>query len=156
MADRHNKIAIIALIVSISTACFSVYQWHDSHHEVQVVTAIDISRKFVAEDGRLFFEAGAALLGNKQITSEQATLIYRELRQAEYHAYLINRGRIDPDYLSSQIRCGIYSFNKVAEKFKLISSYADTFPEIARFSKEINAECDPYYQQFIKWINHSN
>jgi hypothetical protein len=49
MANTSDLIATTALVVSILSAGFSVYQWDQSERESKIVAAIDVSRKYVED-----------------------------------------------------------------------------------------------------------
>ena len=137
MAEKPSSIAIIALCLSIVSLGFSGYQWWNCQSEARIAAAIEVSKKAASmsrDEVNKLSEAEIALFKGRQLDAEQATMIYWHIEETEYLAYLINRNKIDLDYLSVPVKCGIYVDYKLVPKFQTIAKFADRLTEMETFS----------------------
>jgi hypothetical protein len=104
MATLSDKIAALALVVSIVTGGFTLYQWLNTENENCIVAAIEISNKYLADKD---IQTIMHKLRYKSVTSDEEAVVYRLLFRLNYIAYLANLGRVNRDYLALQISCDI-------------------------------------------------
>jgi len=97
-----DKTAVLALIVSLTSAGFTVYQWRATDSEARTMAAIDISRKYL-DDSR-----SAEQLANFRVERGATDASHRLLSHLNYIAYLANTDRIDGRYLAPQVTCDIH------------------------------------------------
>jgi hypothetical protein len=134
MAERTGIIAIAALILSIGTAGFSVYQWWSGRNEARISAAIDFSK-------RRFEGTGPSIAITPQ-NQKEATEVILQTRWHEYLAHLINNNRLDDRYLAQVIKC---EMTVVLNASKNVQGVARTYvrnQEMEKLKDRYIADCN--------------
>jgi hypothetical protein len=108
VAERPSTVAIIALVVSILTASFSIFQWWTADKELRKTAAIEFSMKFLADEK---LEVGFEAVGDSHAVKYDGNSIgeaSRYLKTIEYMSWLINTGRYDASYVAPAVLCNIF------------------------------------------------
>lgn len=159
MAQDHKSageppyVAIIALLVSIGTACFSVYQWEGTESAAKRDAAIDFSVKLLDDEKMTDAQNEMLVLktelnnpySHEPLDLDKVYLARRYLSKMEYVAYLINSGRLDIHYVAPYVRCNIEFAWYIADKPPLIRQFDNIqTTEIQKLhNSEFAASCEP-------------
>jgi hypothetical protein len=138
-----STIAVIALFVSISTAGFSFFQWWNSEREARINAAIEISRTFNNRPPLTKEEDDTPPVPGGQLSPAQATFLMRIVDRSDYIAYLVNHRRVDFDYLSANVKCGLFAAYKEFAQQKATHKIDLTFTDLERFSARVESICSP-------------
>ena len=113
------RIAVFGACLSVATAIFSFYQWLISQRETRINTAIEFSKLNSAQKpDEKFREAFNLVTHGQKLNPDQATPLFFEAINLDYVAYLANVGRLDFDYLSTDLKCAIYSADFAIKELK--------------------------------------
>lgn len=134
-------VAISSLIISMATATFTFYQWRYGERESRIVAAIEISKIYADDKGAASVDALRALslekIGSDNWASKQRAG-ERSAQKFEYIASLINKGRLDYDYVSDELKCDIsmahLTVSDLVERGRLWRDKG--FEELRRYEKE--------------------
>ena len=135
MRERSTaaNVATAALVVSIVSAAFSIFQWLNSERESRIAVAVDISRNYLKERDQ---NASALVLkavtgGADSISQTELEAIGRYSDLLSYIALLANNNRLDKAYLADTVACDIFYANKAIGILKKYFEKQD--PEMLRF-----------------------
>jgi hypothetical protein len=104
--DRtSDRIAALALSLSILSSGFAVYQWWTSARDEHIRAAIEISNQYTEQAIEPLWVASSIELGNGG--TDDALNVVRHYARLEYASYLANRGLVDRRYLSQFLICDI-------------------------------------------------
>jgi hypothetical protein len=123
MSDR---IATLALALSLMSSGFSVYQWWTNEQTEHVHATIDVSDKYISQWKNLHWLKSANELG--QIGLEAPEHIRKQKALLEYIAYLSNKVNLDISYLSNLIICDIITTDDSSPKSE-IAKFKTRHPE---------------------------
>jgi hypothetical protein len=151
MADKPSGLAIAAFCLTVVNILFSAYQWWNGQSDARMTAAIELSKQAILspEEGSKRNKAAIALMQHRQLDADQATALHKWISEAEYMAFLINRKKLDPEYISGAVKCGIYGAYQISGEFKKVANFADTLGEMETFSRTAGSECEPHYQSFL-------
>jgi hypothetical protein len=130
--------ALLALILSILSSGFGVYQWWSTGRDEKIRAAIDLSDKYITQ--RIDQKEARSELNQFQTGfggSSFLNKIHNQTARLEYIAFLANRNLVNYDYLSQFILCDFL--------YPLEQS-----PEVAAFKKTHTIACS------IQSINDSD
>lgn len=96
-----------ALIISICTATFSVFQWWNSQQEDRIKNAIDFSKNYYKETDTATKFALMAAYSGKSVSISEGLLVAQFTDQLEYIALLTNTNKLDRNFLSQDIQCAM-------------------------------------------------
>ncbi len=120
MTDKSNGLAVAALIISIGTAAFSIYQWWNSERSSRINAAMEVSKHYL-EDKELNaarMEINMMVSVKQQTVSVESSLATRAyISWLNYVAFLSNNERLDPDYLAELLTCDIISKGQMVRQF---------------------------------------
>jgi hypothetical protein len=138
-----NISAAIALVISLCTAAFSIYQWWTGQREARIVAAIEVSNKQLEKRDESLLLTIAKWYSNRGIESVPDYMrIAAHYDELEYIAFLANKDRVDKDYLSMSVVCDIVltegAMNNIKKKVPELSKF--TSQDMSDFSK--SAKCD--------------
>jgi hypothetical protein len=103
---NENRIALLALILSILSSIAAVYQWWSSGRDEKIHAAIDMSERYIAQG------IGMDLLSRRTASGQEDTkFLKQEQTLLEYTAFLANRGLLDWRYLAQGVTCDIAGFS---------------------------------------------
>jgi hypothetical protein len=110
MAEKSSSTAKAAFVLSVLTAAFTAYQWWSSREESRITSAIEISTSYI-QDQELAKQQKllARFIAEPKIkaTNDDRRAVYHYIARLEYVAYLINTGRIDPNFIALTIKCDL-------------------------------------------------
>lgn len=142
MSDRASPTAIVALCISIASACLSLFQWWHAQSEARVVAAIEISRHHSKE-----VKGGIGVLlayQHKKTSEDQVLDIVSAAGQYDEIAFLANRGRLDERYLSENLKCGFVFANGAVEHLNSLPEQQGrplVYPELKKMA--VRMDCTP-------------
>jgi hypothetical protein len=98
--------ALVALVLSVISTGFGVYQWWSSGRDEKIRAAIELSDRYIDQrvDAELYlnkFRAGQG--GAKELLEP----VQNQFARLTYVAFLANRGYVDPNYLSQRLICDL-------------------------------------------------
>ena len=80
----------------------------------------------------------------QKLNPDQATPLYFEAINLDYVAYLANVGRLDFDYLSTDLKCAIYSADfAIKELMKQHVAFDRSFSDLDTFGRRVDVLCRP-------------
>ncbi|MGB9365952.1 MAG: hypothetical protein WCE79_08060 [Xanthobacteraceae bacterium] len=100
--------AQVAFYLSIATALFSAFQWWNNQNEVRINAAMEISKNYAKPYEASTVEAVDLAIAGSKLDAAKATALYQMALEYDYVAQLANAGRIDIDFLSQKVKCGIW------------------------------------------------
>jgi hypothetical protein len=129
--DRtSDRVAVLALVLSILSSGFAVYQWWSSAKEERIRAAIEISNKFNDDAVNPAWIASQVTMGYG-VATEQFTKVGNYFYRLEYVAYLANHDLVDKRYLSESVLCAIVSAKELQDSLLSGSDKDFMFGEIA-------------------------
>jgi hypothetical protein len=148
------QIAAMALGVSFLSSGFAIYQWWTSGRDEKIRAAIEVSNKYTEEviDPKQFGcyyknvleRADAGQMSFLEVEKLEApSRIRKHFERLEYISYLANRGKLDTNYLSQFVICGILNASDDLTHLKTLHrGHDDTgkkvFPELPNKLVETN------------------
>jgi hypothetical protein len=156
---KTKPIAIIALLLSIATATFSVYQWWSGRRDAYINNTIELSKSYIEKyhdnDSKaiatVFKMRDEALKHEGEFMYEYAIdknakeQFWQTWSRLSYVAFLANRGRLDADYMPMELKCSIIVFsNGVQAAIKAGACLGEEL-EFNEFSTRMPKDlCSPY------------
>lgn len=139
MPEKPSTVAVIALCLSIGSACFSIFQWWSNERQKKIDIAIDISKKYIQdrelEKGHLQVESSYLAKKTSDIPSgEEAYPAGVYLKYLEYVAFLANSDKLDEAYLSRALKCDIKITFRTLRFVQAAFGIDFNLPEIERFA----------------------
>jgi hypothetical protein len=146
------QIAAMALVVSLLSSGFAIYQWWTSGRDEKIRATIDVSNKYTEEavDPNALADSYEIVKnkfqsGTRDFTDKlQATpiLIKKHFERLEYISYLANRDKLATGYLSQFVICDIERASDDLTNLKtLIPGLPDNLAETNKFAIQHNANC---------------
>src|SRR5688572_15880729 len=127
MAEKPSWTAMAALVVSVSTAAFSWYQWRTEGAEERIRYTVEVSKEYVQEATTTQLDSLIPRIPSQPsvqpLSTDEAEKLYRYLGRMEYIAFLANHGLMDVGFMPSALKCDIYRIGTAVEKMAGLDSY---------------------------------
>jgi hypothetical protein len=123
-----NRIALLALGLSVVSSGFAVYQWLSSARDEHIRAAIEASNGYIDQWVNISLLQGQFEKGFADRTSLSPA--EKQLDRLEYIALLANEGLANPDYLSQRVICDI-----------IHNADSESLPQAANFKSHHPAAC---------------
>lgn len=113
MAEKRDYTAILALVVSVMGAIFSMFQWHRSEMDARASSAIEFSKGYMNDSQELQNQLGALITLSDKVRNTKQNRVgeadlgdpFRIIKRLEYIAFLIHKDMLDDAFIYENIKC---------------------------------------------------
>ena len=110
-AENAGWISIVSLFVAVFGTGLSLYQWQKTETNTRIAAAIDVSTKYMQDTTIIQMRNDFRDFLNSKVAagdlSQKALSVQNYLLYLDYVASLINKDKINEDYVSLYLRCQI-------------------------------------------------
>jgi hypothetical protein len=141
---KTSAAAWIALVVSLISAGFSIYQWRNGLREARINSSIELSKAYLADHDVPRNYAMILDFALEKPRDNEAFLRERSfVDRIDYISHLANEGQIDNAYLVSRLKCDIDFIASTVGPKRPDLQFAMT--EIVRYAKSHpRTDCPEY------------